>query len=274
MNKRNKASSNMKLRKSCEHDGMTAIDSIEAPIADATNQLISKLTRPKCWGVSVAGIIGQNSVRLDAEHYNPQILKNMELLESSNYDLIPLADLAEIDLPGQFVRIWAQDSEHGIPYLNATDLMSFSALGEPAQRRYLSKATNVNIDRLIVREGMILITCSGTLGRVFEIPKALDGWVGTHDIIRIIPNDPSTKGYIKAFLSSPYAQTQILSHTHGGQIDHITANQICSCLVPQLSIKKMRTISNKMDEAERLKQEAAGLTLKSLSQIKEAVENA
>ncbi|TIH11635.1 hypothetical protein D0S45_19770 [Marinifilum sp. JC120] len=258
------------FEKTFDHIGMTALNTTET---DTTESLITELTRPEGWGVSVADIIGQNSVRLDAEHYNPKISKNMEMLEASKYGLLPLADLAQIDLPGQFVRIWAKDAEHGIPYLNATDLMSFAALGEPAQLRYLSKATDVNIDRLIVREGMILVTCSGTLGRVFEVPKALDGWVGTHDIIRVIPTDPAMKGYIRAFLSSSYAQTQILSHTHGGQIDHVTANQIRSCLVPQLSDKQMRAISIQMDKSEKMKQKAAGMVLTSLSQIKEALDN-
>lgn len=229
------------------------------------DQLIAQLTRPQGWGVSLGAIVEQAGVRLDAEHYNPKIMANMETLEASKCNLLHLSDLAEIDLPSQFVRIWAQGVEHGFPYLNATDLMSFAALGEPAQVRFLSKASDVNIDRLIVREGMILVTCSGTIGRIFEVPKALDGWAGTHDIVRVVPKDHDLKGYIRAFLCSPYAQTQLLSHTHGGQIDHITAEQVGSCLVPMIGNDQMRAISVQMDEAEQMKQEAAGMILESLS---------
>ena len=78
------------------------------------------------------------------------------------------------------------------------------------------------------------MTCSGTIGRVFYVPKRLDGWVATHDLIRIIPKGDSLAGYLYAWLSQPDAQTQILSHTHGGQIDHVTDKQVGTVLVPRL----------------------------------------
>jgi len=246
----------------------TDLNEVAASDEGGTEPLVAQLTRPQGWGVSLGDIIGQESIRLDAEHYDPKIMDNMRSLKASKLKLVPLSDLAEIDLPGQFVRIWAQDQNHGIPYLNATDLMSYAALGAPAQVRYLSKASDVKMDRLIVHEGIILVTCSGTLGRVFEVPKALNGWAGTHDIVRIRPRDQKLKGYIRAYLSSTYAQIQILSHTHGGQIDHVTATQISSCLVPLLGEKEMHSIADQMDKAEQMKQKAASIVLKSIDQIK------
>jgi type I restriction enzyme S subunit len=152
-----------------------------------------------------------------------------------------------------FTRIWAQDSQYGLPYLNATDLMSYFALGVPAQERYLSRASNVKMDQLIVKKEMILMTCSGTLGRVFDVPPDLDGWAGTHDIVRITPHDPELKGFLRAYLASSFAQVQILSHTHGGQIDHITGDQIASCLVPSLDTETISRISKLAVKADKMR---------------------
>ena len=247
---------------------------LEASKAGAGDDVIAKLTTPEGWGVKASFIAEQGQVRMDAEHYDPRILENMLALEESGFELVPLGEIADVALPSMFTRIWAQDSEHGIPYLNATDLMCYGALGEPSQERFLSMASNVNIENLLLKRGMILLTCSGTIGRVFEVPSELDGWVGTHDIVRITPKDPEMKGYTRAFLSSSFAQTQILSHTHGGQIDHITDAQVKECLVPLLPENLREKIAKQMNDAEDLREKAMGLIRDSMTVLNGAMKNA
>lgn len=88
-------------------------------------ELIRSLTTPKGWGVSVDAISKQDQIRMDAEHYEPGIVANYAQLKSLGVALAPLSDFADVELPSMFSRIWAQDAQHGIPYLNATDLMSY-----------------------------------------------------------------------------------------------------------------------------------------------------
>ncbi|MEQ3678955.1 hypothetical protein [Pseudophaeobacter sp.] len=215
--------------------------------------LISKLTTPSGWGVSVSDIATQSGKRMDAEHYDPAVMENTAQLSALGVPLAPLADFADVSLPSMFTRIWAQDSKYGIPYLNATDLMSYFALGVPAQERYLSRASNVKMAPLIVKKEMILVTCSGTIGRVFDVPPDLDGWAGTHDIVRITPHKPELKGFLRAYLASSFAQIQILSHTHGGQIDHVTGDQVASCMVPRLDYDAMLKISKSAAKADKMR---------------------
>lgn len=196
------------------------------------------------WDVLIEDIFANADMRLDAAHFDPKTAGAVEGLRKAGLKLVPLSDYASVELRNQFTRIWAQDREHGIPYLNATDLLSLLALGSPAGgARYLSNATDTNVESLIVHEGWLLMTCSGTIGRVFYVPKRLDGWVATHDLIRVIPNDPGTVGYLHAWLSTPVAQAQILSHTHGGQIDHVTDSQVSGILVPELPDRKVKKIN-------------------------------
>jgi len=215
--------------------------------------LIRELMLPPGWSVLLIDIINQPQKRLDAEHYDPRVVENARKLQGLKCEMVPLSALADVRLPGRFARIWAKDRAHGVPYLNATDLMSYFATGQMAQARFLSRATRTNIDSLLLRAGMILVTCSGTIGRVFEVPGALDGYAGTHDLVRITPKSASMSGFLRAWLATDMAQTQILSHTHGGQIDHVTAEQIGACLVPALSAEDLKRASDLADEADRLR---------------------
>lgn len=260
-------------------DAVGAILGNDMPKADRSAQsdyaaLIRELTLPKGWSVPLADVVEQKQVRLDAEHYDPLVIENDKRLRGLGLNLKPLSNFADVRLPSMFTRIWAKDKQYGVPYINATDLMSYFALGVPAQERFLSRASEVKMENLIIREGMILISCSGTIGRVFDVPKALDGWAGTHDIVRIIPHEPSYRGFLRAYLTSSLAQTQILSHTHGGQIDHVTDEQVGSCLVPELPMTTIRLISELADKAAKSRTEGLALLEKAGAHLQKVLANA
>lgn len=239
-------------------DTITGTEANSVSVPDYA-ELIRELTLPKGWGVPISDVFNQGQIRLDAEYYDPAVIENSRRLHNLGVELKPLSEFAEVRLPGMFTRIWAKNDKHGIPYLNATDLMSYFALGIPAQERFLSHASDVNFAPLIVKTGMILITCSGTIGRIFDVPKALNGWAGTHDLVRIIPHEPSKMGFLQAYLTSSFAQIQILGHTHGGQIDHVTAEQVASCLVPVLADDTVHKISEMAVKADGMRGDALRL---------------
>lgn len=133
----------------------------------------------------------------------------------------PLHDLADLSLLNRFVRVYVADEKHGLPYLNAIDLLSLFAVGLPARQRFLSRTSDVDLKKLVIRRNWFLMTCSDTIGRVSHVPKRLDGWVATHDLIRIRPK-PGLVGYLFAWCMTGAARAQVLAHTHGGQIDHVT----------------------------------------------------
>lgn len=235
-------------------------DMVEAVLGlpeKAKNSVVKDKATVETWAIPLQSLYENKDIRLDASHYDQQTAAAIKDLENSAYPLKPLADIAKIILPSQFVRIWAKDKAHGIQYVNATDLMSLSGIGTPSgEPRYLSRQTQVNFDELIIREGWLLVTCSGTIGRVFYVPKRMDGWIATHDLIRIIPNPDMPVGFLHSYLLSSIAQKQILGHTHGGQIDHVTHHQIRQVLVPIISEDKMRDIHDRTMQALKLREKA------------------
>jgi len=200
------------------------------------------------WSVPLQDIYNNPNLRLDASHYDRETANALQELHKSGYALNRLSEVADVLLPGQFARIWAKDAQHGLRYINATDLMSLNSIGY-ADERYLSKETKTDIDELIIRKGWLLLTCSGTIGRLFYVTERMDGWVATHDLIRIVPHAGVSVGFLYAYLSSPVAQKQILGHTHGGQIDHVTHHQVGGVLVPELSDDRVKDIHKQMMDA-------------------------
>ena len=202
------------------------------------------LSPAKSWSLSIQRIFEQDRWRFDATHYDPAVDAHVDSM--AGIDSVPLRSLATLKLPGRFERVWAIDADSGHPYLNATDLLCLFALGRPSQVRYLSPESETDIDNLHIREDWLLMTCSGTIGRVYYVPKRLDGWAATHDLIRIIPNSEDMSGYFFAWCSTKIAQVQILSHTHGGQINHVTAEQVGQLMVPLLPHREMKAINDQV----------------------------
>jgi hypothetical protein len=127
---------------------------IDAVLGVATAQKDPK-TRAKVdtWEVPLHEIYNNSDVRLDASHYDKNTASALKELRGSKCKLKLLSDLADVRLPGQFVRIWAQDKEHGLPYVNASDLMGLMGIGQAGDStRYLSKQTETNLEELVIRE--------------------------------------------------------------------------------------------------------------------------
>ncbi|OGP68946.1 MAG: hypothetical protein A2031_06430 [Deltaproteobacteria bacterium RBG_19FT_COMBO_43_11] len=248
------------------------VDKVLAYRPATKNPIIKNKATVETWLIPLEDIYKNENMRLDASHYDRQTEAILKELKNTDFPLKPLSELASINLPGQFTRIWAQDENHGIRYINATDLMSLTGIGMfSGDARFLSRESDVDIEELTIHTGWILLTCSGTIGRVFYVPERLDGWVATHDFIRIIPHDDIPVGFLHAYLSSQMAQKQINAHTHGGQIDHVTHHQVGGIMVPMLAKENILEIHRRTMQALNQREEAIASLAKTSDDIQEAV---
>lgn len=97
-----------------------------------------------------------------------------------------------------FSRMFVDDRAHGEPYVSARDIVTANV--QPAA--FLSRRHGRLLEDLRLREGMILVTCSGmNLGSAIWTRKELAGLVASHDLIRIEPDsDTVPPGFLFAFL--------------------------------------------------------------------------
>jgi type I restriction enzyme S subunit len=246
------------------------IDAVEAKKTPSAKKGASV----EAWAVPLQDIYDNDALRLDATHYDRETALAVRDLKKAKYPLKHLSELADVLLPGQFVRIWAKDPAYGYPYVNASELMSLAATGGlGGKERYLSRETETDIDELIIREGTLLMSCSGTIGRLFYVSKRLDGWAATHDLIRIVPKKGVHMGYLHAYLSSSVAQKQILGHTHGGQIDHVTHHQVGGVLVPMLPEDTMRDMHKQVMKALDMRERAIDTLAEVISEMENSVKH-
>lgn len=88
------------------------------------------------------------------------------------------------------------------------------------------------IDKLYLRRGMILITDSGTVGRVVYATAYHDGAVGTNNLIRVVIADEALRGYVYQFLSSRLGQDQLRANIYGAIVDHLEPEHVKDVVVP------------------------------------------
>ena len=88
------------------------------------------------------------------------------------------------------------------------------------------------INKLYLRRGMILITDSGTVGRVVFSTAYHAGAVGTNNLIRVVIPDDALRGYVYQFLSSRLGQDQLKANIYGAIVDHLEPDDVKNVLVP------------------------------------------
>jgi type I restriction enzyme M protein len=88
------------------------------------------------------------------------------------------------------------------------------------------------ISQMYLHRGMILITRSGTIGRVVYATKYHDGAIGTEDVIRIVIADEALRGYVYQFLLSRLGQDQLSANVYGAIIGHIEPGHVKNIQIP------------------------------------------
>lgn len=184
--------------------------------------------------------------RLDASYHLPLIDEIVNRFKKTAGEVIKIGDpkiTKDILLPGRFKRIYVDEGQ-GAVYFSGKNVLEL----DPSDKRYLSFSQHQNRIRehLTIHEGMILITCSGTLGKIAYVYKHWDGWVMTHDIIRLIPASIDISGYIYVFLRSDYGQALLKRSSYGAVVQHIEKEHLADTPIPLLSDKSKQDTINKL----------------------------
>ncbi|MGH7931454.1 MAG: methylation-associated defense system restriction endonuclease subunit S MAD5, partial [Candidatus Binatia bacterium] len=130
----------------------------------------------------------------------------------------------------QFRRVYVNDREHGVPFLGSTDMMEADFSRLPL----LSRKDAEKIPYLEVREGMSLISCSGTVGRMAYVRPDMYGFWSSQDVMKVVPNPAKIRsGYLHAFLVSRYGAPIISGSAYGAVVQHIEPHHIENLEIPR-----------------------------------------
>lgn len=150
---------------------------------------------------------------------------------------------------GRIRRIWVSDQSFGVPFLSSTDILqadlsSLSLIGHRAVR---------DNPQLLIRSGWILVTRSGTTGRMAYSRPDMDRLACSEDVLRIVP-DPARvpSGFLYAFLRTKFGLPLIAGDTYGSVITHIEPGHVSGISVPRFGGSLEASVHAKITESSRL----------------------
>ena len=210
--------------------------------------------------------------RLDGSYYVPIVKAIEQHIEKTARGTLKIGDSGisqSVALPGRFKRVYVEE-DRGIVFFSGKDILEL----DPSDKKYLSFSQHAQKikEELIIKEGMILVTSSGTVANTTFVPKHWDGWAMTHDIIRLVPANNEISGYLYAWLSSPYGRELINRFTYGAVVKHLEKEHLLRVSVPLLNDKNTQAkINNKILDANHKRTEAYELEQEALTFLDEKV---
>ena len=195
-------------------------------------------------------------VRMDGSFHNPLVNLIEKHFKKCGISTLPLGDdriSEEIILPGRFRRVYVE-SDYGVPLIGGKQILNL----DPRTEKFLALLEHADRvkEELEIKENQVLVTCSGTIGKVTLAPSFWSGWAASQHILRIQAKDELMSAYIYAWLSSEFGRLLIERFTYGAVVDEITDIQLAEVLIPILEESAIKEIAEPILLANRLRTKA------------------
>jgi type I restriction enzyme S subunit len=210
-------------------------------------------------------------IRLNAYSYLPICRYARKILAESKgkFDLKKLGDSKvskKVFTPPRFKRIYVKNENNGIPLLQGSHI--------PLLKYFDIKLIwnkMENLKEYLIKRNWILVTCSGTVGKVFLVSKFCEGWAATNHMTRILPYEKVNAGYLTIFLQSLYGFSQLQTLIYGGVVEELgeAGELLGEILVPIPSDSTQEKIGNLVIEAYEKKDQANMLENEAVKALEE-----
>lgn len=184
---------------------------------------------PLKWcSVSLSDVVSRGK-RLEASVFDVEAKQARSLISHGKYPLTMVGGpegLTSSYVCGRFKRVWVEKSD--MPIYQPSTVVDI----KPTPDGYISKRTKTDIEALRVHNGQVLMTCSGTIGKVSYVSKTLDEKIFSHDLLRINCNNADDAGYIYTYLKSKVGNKILLTNSYGAVITHIEPEHLATVPIP------------------------------------------
>lgn len=222
----------------------------------------------KWCSVSLGDIISHGK-RLEASVYDIEAKQARQLINSGKFPITTIGGengLTTSYTGARFKRIWVEKSD--LPIYQPSTIVDM----KPVPDGYISHLTKTNIDALRVKKGQVLMTCSGTIGKVSYVSETLNNKIFSHDLLRIDCKETVDQGYIYAYLKSKIGNKILLTNSYGAVITHIEPEHLATVPIPNASKDIKKKIHDLIvhsfglrDDSNRLIDEAMKLLVQELN---------
>lgn len=224
--------------------------------------------QPIKWcSVSLSDVVSRGK-RLEASVFDVEAKQARAIIYNGKYPAAMVGGnegLTTSYVCGRFKRVWVEKSD--MPIFQPSTIVDI----KPTPDGYISKRTHTDIDALRVRKGQILMTCSGTIGKVSFVSDTLDGKIFSHDLLRINCIRPEDAGYIYAYLKSAVGNKILLTNSYGAVITHIEPEHLSSVPIPNAPSAIKSRIHDLIIRSYGLRDESNELIDKATELLKEAL---
>lgn len=169
--------------------------------------------------------------RFEGSFHHPVAIEAEQIVRNLPLEVAELGDsrvTAEIRPITKFrKRVYVPKG--GIPLLSSKQLFQI----DPIEVKGLAKGAHLkDMKEIALQDGMVLVTCSGTIGRVQIVPAYMEGWAANQHAIRLIAATTRNAGYLYAWLSSNYGSNLIKRNSYGSVILELDKEMLSSIPIP------------------------------------------
>ncbi|WP_447899783.1 methylation-associated defense system restriction endonuclease subunit S MAD5 [Stenotrophomonas sepilia] len=200
-----------------------------------------------------SGWLQEGGRRLDCNPYMSGALEARDTLKQLKMRKDALSTLTKGHAGGiyngpMFKRNYVDSAEYGVPFISSGSMLLADLSTLPRLRRLDAESGRLSYLRL--RPGMMMISCSGTVGRMTYVRPDMDGVWSSQDVLKVVPNPERVpSGYLYAFLSSRYGVPLVVSGTYGAIIQHIEPEHIAELPVPRFGPVFEQEVAQLIDAA-------------------------
>ena len=199
-----------------------------------------------------------NNTRLEASAFNLEAKAAKYKVEHCRYGYVHLWGegglVKDAYVRGRFKRIYVEKGE-GIPFYQPSTITEVY----PKPSRYISENTDVDIESLKVKKGMLLMSVSGTIGKCSIVGRTLDDKVFSHDLLRLNGKNDYDTGYIYAYFCTPIGQQMLQTNNYGAVVQHIEPEHLKNIIIPNAPDLIKRKIHNLVVESYDLRDQSNDL---------------
>lgn len=216
--------------------------------------------------------LSELNLRLDCSYHTPETIAILDIIRKKAKEVKKIGDKEisqKIVLAGRFKRTYVDD-KNGIPFFGGKQLLELN----PSNIKFLSVDQHAKriVKELQLKENMIAVTCSGTIGKVNIVPKHWESWALNQHVMRIVPATDDIAGYIYCWLNTDYAYRLIVRNTYGSVVDEIDDQQLAQVVIPLLkNVTKQKEINDKVLQANELRYQAYLKEQEAINSINEII---
>ena len=166
---------------------------------------------------------------MEAENYLANGFGVRLALEAQAAGWARLSTLARVWQPSRLKGIQVSPS-YGTPFLGATQVLDL----RPVPRKWLALDRTDDATERFVQSGMILVTCSGSVGRATLAHRPHEDLLVSHDLLRVDPLQHEWWGWIYAYLRSPRVRAMMNAAQYGHIIKHLETSHLDALPVPRV----------------------------------------